>query len=86
MGPIPKSELYAEISECEQVVRPTEATVWRIGGDFSFANYEDILHRLKKLISRLPQRMEYKVLEPEHSSNISWIDLTKLFSVRMWSS
>ena len=43
------------------MVRPTEAAVWRIGGDFSFANYEDILHRLKKLIARLPQREEYKV-------------------------
>ena len=43
------------------MVRPTEAVVWRIGGDFSFANYEDILHRLKKLIANLPQREEYKV-------------------------
>ena len=63
MGPIPKSELYAEISECEYVVRPSEAVVWRIGGDFSFANYEDILHRLKKLIAQLPQQNEYKVFQ-----------------------
>ena len=58
------------------MVRPTEAAVWRIGGDFSFANYEDILHRLKKLIARLPQKEEYKV----HTTNfgiegvgINWV-------------
>ena len=64
VGPIPKSELYTEIAECEYVIRPAEATIWRIGGDLSFANYEDILHRLKKRIAKLPPRKEYKVVHP----------------------
>ena len=61
MGPIPKSDLYAEIAECKYVIRPAEATIWRIGGDFNFANYEDILYRLKNLITKLPQPKEHKV-------------------------
>ena len=70
MGSIAKSELYAEISECEYVICPAEATIWRIGGDLSFANYEDILRRLKKLITKLPQRKEHKVGHITDTDNI----------------
>ena len=62
VGVIGKTELFAEVSECEYVVRPEEAVVWRIGGDLSFANFEDILHKLKKLIVRLPGSDSPKVM------------------------
>jgi MFS superfamily sulfate permease-like transporter len=90
VGAIGQSELFAEISDCEFVVRPSEAVVWRIGGELSFANNEDILHKLKKMIVRLPSKEEHKVglvlIEPKSLQNTLKMVLYFKFQSKLSSS
>ena len=51
---VPQTELFVHIKESEVVVRPHKAVVFKVTGAVSFANYEDVIERLRKKVKKIP--------------------------------
>ena len=56
VAPVEGTGLVVEVSECEFAFRPQEATVVRLRGVLSFANFETTCLKLTKLIKHLPEK------------------------------
>ena len=56
VAPVADTGLVAEVSDCEFAFRPQEATVLRLKGVLSFANFESTLVMVSKKIRHLPEQ------------------------------
>eukprot|EP00095_Tigriopus_kingsejongensis_P012577 maker-scaffold298_size217389-snap-gene-1.14 protein:Tk12577 transcript:maker-scaffold298_size217389-snap-gene-1.14-mRNA-1 annotation:"solute carrier family 26 member 10-like isoform x3" len=82
VAPVANTGMIVEVAESEFAVRPCEAVILRVSGAISFANFEDVLDRLRRILAKTkPEERQVVILDV---SSVPYMDQTGAKKVYSW--